>query len=486
MHVSRSSDQLQHEGVDSGYRHLLHPHVSRNRFTRTQSGATISNTSKVEPLPQRAFSPPAILSQWDTSPSPPSSKPPPLPHNVQRRMAEMRVHQQRRLPGGSYKRTDSEGSTTAEMYRYSDHLYVNRGDESVSLGTTDAPRYFPGAYHTIGHTNSTLLYVNNATVQEYTRSSSMPNQQNRSPSNPGQHSSDNLMSEACRSSSQETKKMHVSRSSDQLQPEGVDGGYRHLLHPHVSRNRFTRTQSGATISNTSKVEPLPQRAFSPPAILLQWDTSPPPPSSKPPPLPHNTQRRMAEMRVHQQRRLPGGSYKRTDSEGSTTAELYRYSDHIYVNRGNRSVSVGTTDAPRYFPGAYHTIGHTNSTLLYVNNATVKEYTRSSSLPNQQNRSPSNPGQHSNLISEACRSSSQETKKMHVSRSSDQLQPEGVDGGYRHLLHPHVSRNRFTRTQSGATISNTSKAEQLHQYYTEMSVSRECALQGNGSTTHFNL
>ena len=192
-------------------------------------------------------------------------------------------------------------------------------------------------------------------------------------------------------------------------------------HPAISRSRFGRTQSGVTISSTGKSTTTQQRSFSPPAnlnsnvgnsldILQQRDSSlssPPPPLSRPPPLPSNyanQQRRGVHLRkmsspagiVHQ--RLSAGSFNSTGSEDSITSEYnlpaggQQPHDHLYANRENRSVSVGTMDAPSFFPNAFPTmergqhprLGYTisNPGPIYVNSS-VQDKARAKSMPHHQ-------------------------------------------------------------------------------------------------------
>ena len=231
-----------------------------------------------------------------------------------------------------------------------------------------------------------------------------------------------------RSSTHAKKRMSASKSSEQLlekEHEGERrGGKGELLpptHPALSRSKFGRTQSGVVISNTMSTT-AEQRSFSPPANLNsnvgnsldmrdRSLSSPPPPLSRPPPLPSNyanQQQRRVHLRkmsspagiTHQ--RLSAGSFNSTGSEDSITTEYnsnpttsgQQSQEHLYVNRDNRSVSVGSMDVPNFFPNAFPTmergqhtrLGYTisNPGPIYVNSS-VQDKTKSKSMPHHQSQ-----------------------------------------------------------------------------------------------------
>ena len=165
-----------------------------------------------------------------------------------------------------------------------------------------------------------------------------------------------------RPSTHEKKQVEISKSTGHLlEQDGKEPqqSQKDSLRPraqthHQSRLAFSRTRSGVAISNTAKPVTNPPRSFSPPADLSQRDnTAPPPPSSKPPPLP------------------------------TSVSHMHRY----YANaRDTRSSSVGTNEAPRFFPGAYPSqervhqpLGPSISIPLYANTTGTLEKQRSSSM-----------------------------------------------------------------------------------------------------------
>ena len=253
----------------------------------------------------------------------------------------------------------------------------------------------------------------------------------------GGHSPSGGSKSSKRRSAHDKKMMMASKSSDMLvESEGVDSeqqqlwyeqqrmdsrrpppGGRPLVHPAL-KSAFYRTQSGVTISNTAKPEPIPQRSFSPPGNFSQRDTSPPPPTSKPPPLPTDAvQRRTSgDNKRMASARLSGVSIQSMDSGSSGDShtaimsndprQLQQRSDYPYARSG-RSHTVGSSEAPQFFPGAFPSMdgGHrrlapTNSTPMYVNSSTIaQEKARSSSMSYQRNR-PANVNTSPPLVGEA--------------------------------------------------------------------------------------
>ena len=248
-------------------------------------------------------------------------------------------------------------------------------------------------------------------------------------------------SKSKRRSAHDKKTMTVSKSSDQLvETEELDyqQQVRHgqSLRPSagargnpalykVSKSAFHRTQSGVTISSTAKPEPTPRRSFSPPGNVSQRGISPPVPTSRPPPLPTGAvQQRTSDdkRKASSSARLSGVSIKSIDS-GSSADSLtaimsndprLQYqknlasSDYPYT-RGGRSHTVGTSEAPQFFPGAFPSIdsghrrlGPTISTPMYANSSAVgqENKVRSSSMSYQRNRPANLSNMSSPLVGEA--------------------------------------------------------------------------------------
>ena len=145
----------------------------------------------------------------------------------------------------------------------------------------------------------------------------------------------------------------------------------------LSSTKFSRTQSGSSIShNTTRPPKVAIRSLSPPAVMSydydmreRSNTSPPPPTSKPPPLPNNAKRLSGSRRMASNARWSGTSFKSTDSASSEDSldgpRQVNYgpigSDHIYVNRDVRP------EQPRFFPRA-----HPNDAPIYMNSGVQQQ------------------------------------------------------------------------------------------------------------------
>ena len=279
-HRERSRSSGKNRGSDGEERRsrqdaLLKPPAAPSKFSRTQSGSSISSSHSRSPElpPKRALSPPAIMSHQPitdyelrlrnnaTSPPPPTSKPPPLPGDAAKRLSGSRkMASDARWSNASFRSTDSASSEDSDMHarvyhgQYPpDHTYVNRAWMQAGNSQTDQPRYFPRALssHAMDQSGNSLpsqqdsgpMYVNTRSYQKSRPSSSKAGSNSPpmpSPPSENPHPLDNLVNEASLQapSGQQRKTSHPLQNSLSRGPMTASGTQLSSYPWHNAQRRY--------------------------------------------------------------------------------------------------------------------------------------------------------------------------------------------------------------------------------------------------------